>query len=423
MRIAVYGLWHLGLVAAAGLAGRGRDVIAIDEPERIRTLRAGALPVAEPGLAKALAAATAAGKLVFEADLEQARNCDVLWLCLDTPVDDDDIADVEWVRRQAVAAVAHARPGGAVLVSSQVPVGFTRALSAAAGPDVEFAYSPENLRLGRALESFHGQARTIVGTASECGRSRLAPLIEPLAPRTIWTSLESAEMAKHALNAYLATSVTFANEIARICELSGADAMEVEAALRSEPRIGPGAYLRPGAAFDGGTLARDVAYLTAMAADAGVRAPLLDGVLPSNSEQRLWALRQLERRMPGLDGKRVAILGMTYKRGVDTLRRSPGVFLYRKLLAAGARPVAADPLVREMPDDLRAAAVVADPASAIEGADAAVVAGDWPELAAITVEIALARMRRPLLLDPDRRLADAFRADARIEYVTIGAPR
>jgi UDPglucose 6-dehydrogenase len=422
VRIAVYGLWHLGLVVAAGLAGRGRDVIAIDEPERVRELRAGKLPVAEPGLTEALEEAVAAGRLDFDADPALAGACDVLWLCLDTPVDEDDVADVEWVRLRATAVAAHVRPGGAVLVSSQVPVGFTRALSAAAAPDVEFGYSPENLRLGKALESFHGQARTIVGTAGLRGRARLAPLVEPLAPRTIWTSLESAEMAKHALNAFLATSVTFANEIARICERNGADAREVEAALRSEPRIGPGAYLRPGAAFDGGTLARDVAYLTAMATDTGVSAPLLDGVLPSNAEQRLWALRQLERRMIKLDGKRVAILGLTYKRGVDTLRRSPGVFLYRKLVAAGARPVAADPLVRALPDDLSDVAVFADPARAIEDADAAVVAADWPELAELSVETALARMRRPLLLDPDRRLATAFGADSRVEYVTIGAP-
>jgi UDPglucose 6-dehydrogenase len=239
----------------------------------------------------------------------------------------------------------------------------------------------------------------------------------------IWTSVESAEMVKHALNAFLATCVTFINEVASVCECVGADAGEVETALRSEPRIGQKAYIRPGAAFAGGTLARDVRFLTGMGGELGLSLPLLGGILPSNDEHRRWPVRRLAEQLGDLRGKTVSVLGLSYKPGTDALRRSVAVELCRWLAGEGARIRAFDPAVRALPDDLAASVELVPSAAAVaESADALVVATEWPEFKTLSVDDIARGMRRPLVLDQSRFLGDAFMTDPRIRYITLGRP-
>src|SRR5262249_19142379 len=232
----------------------------------------------------------------------------------------------------------HLRDGAIVLVSSQLPVGSTARLAAMA-PRLRFACSPENLRLGKAIEVFTKPDRVIVGVRDMETRILLAQLFAPITSQLEWMTIESAEMTKHAINAFLAVSVTFANELASVCERVGADAKEVERGLKTESRIGPKAYLAPGAAFAGGTLARDVAFLTELGARHGLVLPLLGGVRPSNDAHQQWARRRLEDRLGSLAGATVAVWGLTYKPGTDTLRRSAAIELCRSLAAAGATVV------------------------------------------------------------------------------------
>jgi UDPglucose 6-dehydrogenase len=179
--------------------------------------------------------------------------------------------------------------------------------------------------------------------------------------------VESAEMTKHAINAFLATSVTFINEIAALCEQSGADAKDVERGLKTEQRIGPGAYLGPGAAFAGGTLARDVVFLRTLGRAVERATPLMDGVESSNKEHRHWARRRLVATLGSLAGRTVAVWGLTYKPGTDTLRRSTAVELCRWLLAQGALVRAHDPAAAALPDDLAAVTRVETPEQAGRG--------------------------------------------------------
>ena len=199
----------------------------------------------------------------------------------------------------------HLEKGTLVLISSQVPVGTTHKLErsyAEAYPDkaISFAYAPENLRLGRAIEVFTDPDRVVVGLRSTSAesfsndRDRVVALLQPFTERLEWMSVESAEMTKHALNAFLATSVAFINEVSTLCEQVGADAKEVERGLKSESRIGPRAYLNPGAAFAGGTLARDIAFLEAIGVEHQQPTPLLSGVRASNSNHRNWVRRKLQ---------------------------------------------------------------------------------------------------------------------------------
>jgi len=418
--VCVQGLWHLGSVTAACLAAAGHSVIGLDfDRATVAKLAAGAAPIAEPGLDALLH--QHAERLAFTSDAAAAAEADVLWVTYDTPVDAEDRADVEFVITQVAHVLPHLRADTVVIVSAQLPVGSTARL-ARVRPDVHFAYSPENLRLGKAIAVFREPDRVVVGVRDEAARARIAELLAPITTRVEWMSIESAEMTKHAINAFLALSVTFANELAAVCEHVGADAKEVERGLKTESRIGPRAYLAPGAAFAGGTLARDVAFVTTLARDHALALPLLDAVRPSNEWHKTWAQRRLDELLGQLAGATVAVWGLTYKPGTDTLRRSAAVELCVDLAARGAKVVAWDPAVRALPDPIRRVIALAPNAhAAVRGASALVIATEWPEFKQLDLASLVAGMERKLVLDANRFLADRV-SGLGVEYYAVGVP-
>ncbi len=433
MNVCVYGLWHLGSVTAACVAEHFPTVGLDPSDAVVAGLREAKPPIMEPGLPELVRAGLDAGRLTFTTEVKHVAAADVVWVTFDTPVNQDDVADVEYVFGQVERLFPHLASGAVVLISSQVPVGTTARLekafaAVAAGRRVEFACSPENLRLGKALEVFRTADRIIVGARTDAARARIGELLAPLGRPLVWMSVESAEMTKHAVNAFLATSVVFINEIAAACEATGADAKEVERGLKSEQRIGPGAYLGPGGAFAGGTLARDIAFLLGIGARAGVATPLFAGVKQSNDAHRGWARRRLGTLLGSLSGKTVAVLGLTYKANTDTLRRSESVALCHWLVEQGAVVRAFDPAIHEMSAELPSALVLAGTVDdAIRGADAIVVATEWPvfrELSGERIGQLSADGKRPLVLDANRYLAAKLGDDARVKYVAVGtAPR
>ena len=429
MNVVVLGLWHLGCVTVACVAERFPATVGVDFDDALLAgLRDGRAPLFEPGLDDLLKAGLAAGRLRFEpADAPAGRAAlaaaDVLWVCDDTPVDEQDVADLSYVLDRLERCLPALRPGAVVLLSSQVPAGTCRALETG-HPGRAFAYSPENLRLGKALDVFRRPERIVAGVRDMATRERLAPLFAPFSGNVLWMTPESAEMVKHGINAFLALSVTFANELARICEAVGADGQEVERGLRSEPRIGERAYIRPGGAFAGGTLARDVVALTHLAARGGETAALFPAILASNEAHKRWAFRRLCARFgDDLTGREIAVLGLTYKPGTDTLRRSAAVELVLALLAAGARVRIFDPAVRPaaLPPELAAARLCAGVAEAVTGAEAAVVATEWPEVKTADWPALLPLMRRPLILDANRFLPDLPPGRAELCVVGVSA--
>ncbi|MEO8257181.1 MAG: nucleotide sugar dehydrogenase [Acidobacteriota bacterium] len=431
MNVCVVGLWHLGTVTAACLAAGGHDVTGLDfEPEVIGRLSAGSAPLFEPGLEDLVRSGLAAGALRFTTSAATAlANAEVVWVTYDTPVDEDDRADVDYVVDRTVSLFPHLRTGALVLLSSQLPVGTTGRIeqlfaAAASGRSVGFGYSPENLRLGKAIDIFMHPDRVVVGVRSVSERDRVTRLFQPFTDCIEWMSVESAEMTKHALNAFLATSVVFINEIAALCEQVGADAAEVSRGLKSDARIGPKAYLSPGGAFAGGTLARDVVCLSTLARVHGVAAHLLSSVKASNDAHRHWAELRLAQLLGSVAGRTIGVWGLTYKPGTDTLRRSSAVELCRWLHARRARVRAYDPLVRTLPAGLDAEVELTGSAvAAVDGASALVVATPWPEYRTIAPGDVVARMARPLVLDANRFLAGTLGDDAAIEYVSVGAHR
>lgn len=421
MRITVYGLWHLGSVTAACLADGGHQVIGLDpDTAAIAKLQANRPAVDEPGLAALIAAQQSAGRLSFTANPAEAIPIsDVLWVCFDTPVDDEDRADVQWVRDRLEDIAPYLKPGTLVLLSSQLPVGFSAKLAADWQPrNIRVACSPENLRLGQAIDCFRNPERIVIGCDPN-DRENLTTLFAPFGGQRVWMSVASAEMTKHAVNAFLATSVAFINELARICEVVGADAKEVERGLKTEGRIGPRAYLSPGSAFSGGTLARDIGFLIELAGDHDRTAHLFEGVRASNECQKSWLRSQL---MNVPSGSVVAVLGLTYKVGTDTLRRSNSIELCRWLLSRGIKVQAHDPAIRvgRQEKELDGIDIRETAEAALHRADVGVLATPWPEYRTLTPAQLQLAMRNACLIDPTHFLAQNLANDSEIRYVAAG---
>jgi UDPglucose 6-dehydrogenase len=427
MKIAVLGLWHLGTVTATCVADAGVVTVGVDDDAKVvAKLASGEPPLYEPGLAELVQQQVSSGRLSFTTDTAAIADADIVWVCHDTPVDDDDRADVEAVVGRVEAIFPYLKDGAVVLVSAQLPVGTVARLeksfaAQARGRQVDFACSPENLRLGRALDIFRNPGRIVIGVRNERTREKLTSLLSKFCQNLIWMSIESAEMVKHALNAFLALSITFTNELATIAERVGANAADIEKALRSDPRIGPNAYVKAGPAFAGGTLARDVQFLSDIAGRETLQTPLIDNIIASNRAHGRWSINQLRRRLGPLAGKTIAVLGLSYKADTDAIRRSPSIELLRELLADGAAVKVYDPAVRKLPNEFDAGVTVADNAkSAIAGSVAVVVATEWPEFRELLAKDFASATKGRLVLDPGAFLSPDISRDSALTVVSIG---
>jgi UDPglucose 6-dehydrogenase len=425
LRVAVYGLNHLGAVTAACLAEAGFNVNGVDPDMKIVSgLTAGKAPLFEPGLDDLVAAGLAGGRLSFTNDIATVAAATLIWVTFDTPVDDRDRADVDWVMDRIDRIFDQLGPSAVVLISSQLPVGScatieNRFAALTGRRDVTFASSPENLRLGRALDSFRQTPARIVGTRSGTTNPVIAQMFAKFDSSILWMTSESAEMVKHTLNSFLALCVTFTNEIAALCDEVGADARDVEAGIRTDPRVGPQAYVRAGSAFAGGTLARDVSFLKEKAAERRVPLSLIPAILVSNARHKMWALHQLEQRLGGLADRKIALLGLAYKPDTSTVRRSQAIDLARQLTAARGQVSAFDVLVKSL-RGVRANIEICDRLEdSLKDAQAAVIGSIDPGRYALTASTIKSCMAQPLVIDQNG-LFPNLAVDPEIEYVTFG---
>ena len=342
MKIVVLGLWHLGSVTAACLAELGHSVIGFDESEEfINLLNLGVAPVSEPGLNELLAQNLSAGRLEFVSRLEDGASYDVLWVTIDTPVDEHDHGQVEMVTNRITEAILNVPQDCRIIISSQLPAGTTQKIRSTLNEhltkrNITLCYSPENLRLGSAIRVFMDPDRIVVGIDSDTDRKLFEPLFASITDRIEWMSIVSAEMTKHAINTFLAISVVFANEIATLAEFEGANASDIARGLRSDARIGAKAYVLPGDSFAGGTLARDIRYLEDKSRMHSHSLPLISSVVPSNDAHANWAQNKIDQLIGDVRNKTFTICGLAYKAGTNTLRRSSAVSLGDWLLSRGA---------------------------------------------------------------------------------------
>ncbi|MDR3476830.1 MAG: nucleotide sugar dehydrogenase [Gammaproteobacteria bacterium] len=429
MRVAVVGLWHLGSVYAACLAKAGHDVLAYDpDHDTVNALLKGQPPIFEPGLEALLNEGQKANRLHFSANPKDLHDSNIVWVTFDTPVDNNDVADVPLVIKEVEGLLPHLQDNALVIMSSQVPVGTTNQLQAHAdtafpNKHITFACMPENLRLGKAIDVFTHPDRIVIGLDNPSYKPQLETLLKPFTEKLIWMSVVSAEMTKHAINAFLAVSVTFINEIAALCETVGANGREVEMGLKSEERIGPKAYLRPGDAIAGGTLMRDIHYLTQLGEAKNRDTFLMSAIVESNHYHKQWSCRKVASLLQNLQGKTIAMLGLTYKAGTDTLRRSTAIETCEWLHQQGITVQAFDPTITALPAPYSGFIQLQSSAKdALAAADAVVVSTEWPEFRDLTADEFIASLKRPLVIDPSGFIAKNIGADARIEYFSVGVP-
>lgn len=363
MKIAVYGLWHLGLVTA-GCLSQNNHVIGLDDDlNLINSLSMAKMPIFEPGLEELIRNNLNKNNLKFSTDKKLLREVDIVWVAFDTPVDNSDNADTDFVVDKIRSVFDFIKKETVLLISSQLPVGTTDLLRKEfqnnfPGKKVYFAYSPENLRLGKAIEAFTMQHRIVIGIDDEMVKERLTNLLSCYTNNLVWMSIKSAEMVKHSLNSFLALSISFVNEIATLCEKVGANASEVERGLKSEERIGVKSYLKPGGPFAGGTLARDVKFLSKLGRVNKIKTSLINSILSSNKNHQKWLRDKITSNVsaPGM----VGIIGLSYKDGTSTLRRSSEVELCKWLIKNGFCVVAYDADVKRLPKNLSKVKLVDD---------------------------------------------------------------
>ncbi|MBS29030.1 MAG: GDP-mannose dehydrogenase [Alphaproteobacteria bacterium] len=411
------GLTHLGLVSSVGAAVRGHEVVAFDADGELVARLAGGVPsVSEPRLPEAMA--ESGERLKFTADPAALAGCDLVYVAPDVPTDDAGRSDTGPVEDMLSTVFSACGDDALVIVLSQVSPGFTRQH---AGPHPNLYYQVETLIFGRALERTTEPERYIVGCAdpSRPLPGKMAEFLESFGCPILPMRYESAELAKIAINCMLVSSVSAANTLAEVCEAIGADWSEIIPALQLDRRIGPYAYLKPGLGISGGNLERDLATVRNLAAahttDAGVVAAWQD----NSCRRKAWAGDVLERELGDrLSGARVAVLGLAYKENTHSVKNSPALVLAERLIAAGARVLAFDPVVTGPLDmDID---IVSSADAAVEQADAVAIMTPWPEFAQIVAADLATHMNGRLIVDPYGMIVAAEALTAGLTHFRLG---
>jgi UDPglucose 6-dehydrogenase len=411
-KICIIGTWHLGSVVSACFADLGYNVIGADQnTELIESVNKGIPPLFEPGLEELIRKNLKTGRLNYTSHLVDAvRSCDHVLITYDTPVGETDEVDLSGIFATVKDIAAYLENGTVITVSSQVPVGTCDQIKASiqkVNPELNFdiAYSPENLRLGQAIECFLYPDRIVVGAENDATLEKVEKLFSVINAPVIRMNLKTAEMTKHAINAFLATSISFANEIGNLCDEVGADAFRLAQALASDTRIGPHLPLSPGLAFGGGTLARDLKILQELGDRLHYHTWLINGVVQVNEQQKKLVTRKLEKIYGSVGKLTVGVLGLAYKAGTSTLRRSTALEIIGRLVYGGASVKAYDP--RADIEEVRAHREFEfcdDPYQTARDSDALVIATDWPEFLELDFDLIKSVMKKPVLIDAKNML-------------------
>ena len=434
MRIAMIGSGYVGLVSGACFAEFGFDVTCVDKDEdKIARLNTGKMPIFEPGLGALVAKNTGAGRLIFSTDVTAAvAAADVVFIAVGTPSRrGDGHADLGYVHA-AAEEIAGALSGYTVVVTkSTVPVGTgceVHRIIAAARPDADFdvASNPEFLREGSAIGDFMRPDRVVIGADSARARDVLGRLYRPLNlldTPIVYTSRETAELIKYATNAFLATKITFINQVADLCEKVGADVTDVARGMGLDGRIGP-KFLHPGPGYGGSCFPKDTLALVKTARDSGVPVSIVETVVSFNNARKHAMAQRILQAMEGdARGKIVAVLGLTFKPNTDDMRESPALDILPALVAAGAEVRAFDPEgmdeARKLLKDVTFAENID---AALAGADCLVLLTEWNQFRSLDPAEIKAAMRTPVVVDVRNVFHPAEMAAAGISYTSIGRP-
>ena len=432
--ICVVGTGYVGLVTGTCLAQLGNRVTCVDTvAEKIDRLRAGELPIYEPGLEPLVEMNVQADRLHFTTDYTEAlRGAEFVFIAVNTPtVSGGDGADMQFVDSAARSIARHLKTSAIVINKSTMPVRSGVFVSEIINqhlshPELKVAVvsNPEFLREGSAVQDFMQPDRVVLGSSDEGAAQCVAELYLPLRAPMVITDLYTAEMIKYASNAFLATKISFINEMARICERLGADVKEVAAGMGYDKRIGR-AFLDAGLGYGGSCFPKDVRALAHMAAEAGLHPQLLDAVMTINTDQRYLVIEKLKEELDTLAGKRIAVLGLAFKDNTDDMRDAPSIDIVGWLIQEGAVVRAYDPQAVKAARKAMPGLDVTYCGDAFEAAadcDAVVVITEWKEFRQLNLLRLLQVMRSPVLVDGRNLYDPAEMARLGFRYRGIGRP-
>ncbi len=419
--VGIFGAGWVGLVTGACLADLGHEVVVRDiVTAKVETLRRGEVPFHEVGLAELLSGN--ADRLAFTERAEDLAGCEFLFVCVDTPPTASGDADLSRVWQ--VLDELPEPAGRAVLVmKSTVPVGtgekVRRGLDERGLDEVGYVSNPEFLSEGTAVRDFMHPDRIVVGGDDDADRDAVADLYAGLEAPVVRGDVKSAEMVKLAANAFLMTRISFINEIANVCDATGADVVKVAEGIGLDRRLGPH-FLRAGIGYGGSCFPKDSLALKQLASNSGYHFMLLAAVIEVNDLQKRRVISKLRTHLGPLLGKKIALLGLAFKPGTDDMREAPSIVLAARLIAEGAEVRAWDPVADG--GRLEGVTVVGSVAEAVAGADAAVIVTEWPELAGLASPEVREAMANPLIIDGRNLLDPAAARAAGFRYEGMGRP-
>ncbi|MED3760401.1 UDP-glucose/GDP-mannose dehydrogenase family protein [Peribacillus frigoritolerans] len=432
MKIAVLGTGYVGLSTGVCLSEIGHNVICIDTDEqKIKSLRQGISPIYEPGLENLLIQNAAAGRLLFTTSHREALNgAEIIIIAVGTPQMEDGGADLSYIVQAAKDIAANLVQSSVVIIKSTVPVGTNDLIKSIieehCNESVTFnmVSNPEFLRQGSAVMDTMQADRIIIGSENDEAAKKVQEMYRPLNVPFILTSIRSAEMIKYASNAFLATKISFINEVANLCGVVGADVKDVAKGMGKDKRIGE-AFLQPGIGYGGSCFPKDVKALLHTANLNGVHFSLLKETVAINDFQQELLVTKAINRLGDLKGKKVAMLGLAFKPETDDMREAPSIKIARSLTKLGAEVVAYDPVAVDnaknlLGDTIRFASTVRE---AAVNADAVFIVTEWKEFRLLDLKTLMTTMRRPIIFDGRNCLEeDRIRACKKIEYYPIGRP-
>ncbi|OAX50535.1 UDP-glucose dehydrogenase family protein [Paenibacillus sp. AD87] len=430
MNIAVIGTGYVGLVSGVCFSEIGNQVICVDNNEaKVEMLNEGNVPIYEPGLKELMASNMQAGKLSFTSNIAEAiSQSDIIFIAVGTPSLPSGEANLSYVEQVAIEIGSHIESYKIIVTKSTVPVGTNdrvrELISSISSQPFDVASVPEFLREGSAVNDTLNPDRIVIGTDSDRAIKTLKKLHRPLTENLIITDIRSAEMIKYASNAFLATKISFINEISNICEKVGADVTRVAEGMGYDKRIGA-SFLKAGIGYGGSCFPKDTQALIQIAGMVDYDFRLLKSVVQVNQDQRLHVIHKLEEALGSLKGKTIAVWGLAFKPETDDVRDAPAIDIIQHLSDAGAVIKAYDPIAtanfrKEV--DVASITWEENPFHAAEGADALCVLTEWKEFAHIDLNELVKIMKDPIMID-GRNLYSAEQVQAsNLQYYSVGRP-
>jgi UDPglucose 6-dehydrogenase len=430
MKIAVLGTGYVGLSTGVCLSQIGHDVTCMDIMEqKIQQLQQGISPIYEPGLEQLLASNMAADRLHFTTSLSKAlAEAEIIIIAVGTPQSDDGAADLSYLVQAAKDISSYLTSQNIIVIKSTVPVGTNdfigKLIEDHCGFKVKMVSNPEFLRQGSAIEDTMKADRIIIGSEDVEAAGKIHEMYRSLNVPVLLTSTRSAEMIKYASNAFLATKISYINEIANLCEAVGADVTDVARGMGKDKRIGE-AFLNAGIGYGGSCFPKDVKALLHTAGLNGVKFPLLKETIAINEYQQELLVTKAMKRFGGLKGKKIAMLGLAFKPETDDMREAPSIPIAHVLTKLGANVVAYDPVAthnarRIIGETIKYAGSIDE---AVFEADAVLIVTEWNEVKNIDVAAMAGKMKEPIIFDGRNCLSEEkIRACVSVEYYPIGKP-